>query len=139
MDQPHDCPNGWEAPRQSRQAHDEFRDFCRRNGSPRVFGAAFLLGLTFAASHIVQANVVTPDQQAVIAKIARPSGNPSVKFAGKSTDPFARKLSCHFGKVSRSSSCAGDLCFVTMGASNGLARRRRPMSELCSCGRATHY
>src|SRR5258705_10335036 len=61
--------------------------------------AVLLSGLIFAplqAQVETQPGALTPDQQGIIAKIARPSGTTEVQYAVKSTDPFGAEIRLPF-------------------------------------------
>jgi len=58
--------------------------------------AALLLLSQIYGLQAARANTLTPDQQAIIAKIARPSGTADVQYAGKSTDPFGAEVKLPF-------------------------------------------
>jgi hypothetical protein len=55
-----------------------------------------LLCLGLGPLHAPRARALTPDQQAIIAKIAKPSAGGDVQFAGKSTDPFGDEVKLPF-------------------------------------------
>jgi len=58
-----------------------------------------LLGSIFAPPQAqvgTQPGTLTPDQQAIIAKIAKPSGTTDIQYAGKSTDSFGAEIRLPF-------------------------------------------
>ena len=66
--------------------------FASRNGS----AAVLWLCLMVPPLHTAQANTLTPDQQAIIAKIAKPSDSGDVQYAGRATDPFGAEVNLPF-------------------------------------------
>src|SRR5262245_26716256 len=61
--------------------------------------AVLLLGFIVAplqAQVGTQPGTLTPDQQAIIAKIAKPSGTTDIQYAGKSTDSFGAEIRLPF-------------------------------------------
>jgi peptidyl-Asp metalloendopeptidase len=55
-----------------------------------------LIYLIYGSPPVARANTLTPDQQALIAKIAKPPGAADVQYAGKSTDPFGAEVKLPF-------------------------------------------
>jgi peptidyl-Asp metalloendopeptidase len=68
--------------------------------APRPGRAAALLVCLFlyflALAQGAHANTLTPEQQAIIAKIAKPSAASHVEYAGQSTDPFGAEVRLPF-------------------------------------------
>lgn len=58
--------------------------------------ALLLCCLIVAVPQFAQANTLTADQQAIIAKIAKPSGTGDVQYAGSSSDPFGAEVTLPF-------------------------------------------
>jgi len=66
---------------------------CAARRGPAVL---LLLSLICASPRITEANALTPDQQAIIAKLAKSAGSADIQFAEKSTDPFGAEVTLPF-------------------------------------------
>jgi Metallo-peptidase family M12 len=66
------------------------------SASRRGSAVLLLLSLICASPRATEANPLTPDQQAIIAKIAKSAGGADVQYAEKSTDPFGAEVKLPF-------------------------------------------
>jgi hypothetical protein len=72
------------------------RFFAGAFASLRGPAALLLLSPICGSPHVARANTLTPDQQAIIAKIAKPSDAAGVQYQGKTTDPFGAEVKLPF-------------------------------------------